>query len=107
MEEHASEETVDIVEDDAFEDMGTVGRLLVIEQPPQEERVEENAFVKKNFREEAQQAEQQEQAIEVRPPDVANDPAGETVERRREDRIVQEEVSVGAPHIPDPAPAPR
>ena len=38
--EHVSEETADLVEDDASEDMDTVGRVLVVEQPPREERVE-------------------------------------------------------------------
>ena len=107
--EHVSEETVDLVEDDASEDMDTVGRVLVVEQPPREERVEENATSDTDdyLREEAQQADQQEPALEVGPPGVAIDPVGEAVEMRREDRIVQDEVAVGAPHIPDPAPALR
>ena len=103
--EHVSEETVDLVEDDASEDMDTVGRVLVVEQPPQEGKIEKNATSDTDdyLREEAQQADQ----LEVGPPGVANDPVGEAVEMRREDRIVQDEVAVGAPHIPDPAPALR
>ena len=59
--EHVCEEKVDLVEDDASEDMDTVGRVLVIEQPPREERVDENATsdTDDDLREEAQQADQQ------------------------------------------------
>ena len=73
-EEHVSEETVDLVEDDASEDMDTVGRVLVVEQPPQEERVKENATsdTDDDLLDEAQQADQQ--ALEVGPPGVSIDP---------------------------------
>ena len=107
--EQVSEETVDLVEDDASEDMDTVGRVLVVEQPSREGKIEKNATSDTDdyLCEEAQQADQQEPAPEVGPPGVANDPVGEAVEMRGEDRIVQDEVAVGAPHIPDPAPALR